>query len=193
MTITTGVKDAMMNAQAITHVSLHTDFPGILGTNEVTGGAPAYARKAVTVGASSGGIRVLSGAVQFDVPACTVKWFGWWNNSTFLFGTPNGGAVPKNLVAVPSTDRIYSTDHQWSDGQKIVFFGIPPGGLTEGVTYFVRDSDADSFKVAATLAGSVIDLTSGASFGCIVVAITEDVYVTQGTHTLSAFTETVPD
>lgn len=193
MTITSGVKDNWLNGQAITHVSAHTDYPGITGTNEVTGGTPAYARKAITVNSSSGGTRLLASGVAFDVPACTVKWLGFWNSSTFLFGVPNGGATPKNFVAIPTTDVIYSTAHLWSDAQKIVFFGVPPGGLTEGVTYFTRDSTVDSFKVAASAGGSAIDVTSGASFGCVVIAITEDVYVVQGTHTVSAFTETMPD
>lgn len=37
---------------------------------EVTGGSPAYARKALTWGSASGG--VVTATATFDVPACTV-------------------------------------------------------------------------------------------------------------------------
>jgi hypothetical protein len=97
-------------------------------------------------------------------------------------------------MAIPSTDTVYSASHGWSDTQKIVFFnGTPPGGLTEGTTYFVRDSATDTFKVAATAGGAAIDLTSASSFGCIVCAITEDVYAVQGTHQLASATVAIPD
>jgi hypothetical protein len=184
----------MLDGQAITLASLHTAFPGSTGANEVTGGAPAYAQKAVTINAASGGSRVLNAAVTFDVPACTVKWVGFWNGATFVGCAPNGGATPKNFMAIPSTDTVYSASHGWSDTQKIVFFnGTPPGGLTEGTTYFVRDSATDTFKVAATAGGAAIDLTSASSFGCIVCAITEDVYAVQGTHQLASATVAIPD
>jgi hypothetical protein len=194
MTLPVGTKNTMLDGQAITQVSAHTDFPGSTGANEVTGGAPAYAKKAVTINAASGGARALNAAVTFDVPACTVKWIGFWNGATFVGCAPNGGATPKNFMAISSSDTVYSAGHGWSDGQKIAFFnGTPPGGLTEGTTYFVRDSATDLFKVAATLGGAAIDLTTASSFGCIVCAITEDVYAVQGTHQLASATVAIPD
>jgi hypothetical protein len=39
------------------------------GTIEISGGNPAYARKAVTWNAASGGSKTNSGAVAFDIPA----------------------------------------------------------------------------------------------------------------------------
>ena len=49
--------------------ALFTADPGTTGTvtGEVTGGAPAYARKAITWGAASNG--VITGTATFDVPA----------------------------------------------------------------------------------------------------------------------------
>src|SRR6185369_13316927 len=111
MTFPAALKNAALDAITFTHASLHTDYPGTTGTNEVTGGAPAYARKAITVNAASGGSRLLNAGVTFDVPACTVKWIGFWNSSTFLFGVPNGGATPKNFMALPSNDTIYAAGH----------------------------------------------------------------------------------
>lgn len=194
MTLPTTTKNNMLGGQTFTLASLHTGFPGTTGANEVTGGSPAYAQKAITINAASGGSRALNAGVVFDVPACTVTWIGFWNVGVFVCAAPNGGATPKNFMAVPSSDLIYATGHGWSDTQKIAFYnGTPPTGLTEGTTYFVRDSATDTFKVAATSGGAAIDLTAASSFGCVVCAITEDVYASQGTHTLSTATVTVPD
>lgn len=193
MPLPTATANAMLDALTITHASLHTDFPGTTGANEVTGGAPAYARKAVTINAASGKQRLLNAAVTFDVPACTVKWIGFWNNATFLFAVPNGGATPKNFMAL-STDIAYSAGHGYADTDKVVFYqGTAPGGSTEGVTVFVRDSATDTFKVAATSGGAALDLTTAASFGCVVSAIVEDVYAVQGTHQLATATLAMPD
>lgn len=194
MTIPVATKNSMLDGQAFTQASLHTDFPGVTGTNEVTGGAPAYARKAITINAASGGSRALNAAVNFDVPACTVKWLGLWNGAAFVGAAPNGGGTPKNFMAISASDTVYCAAHGWSDTQKITFYnGTTPGGLTEGTTYFVRDAATDSFKVAATAGGAAIDLTSPASFGCVVCSITEDVYAAQGTHQLATGTIAIPD
>ena len=194
MTIPSTTKAAMLDGQAFTLASLHTGFPGSIGSNEVTGGAPAYAKKAITMNATSGGQRLLSAGVVFDVPVSTIKWVGFWNVGVFIGCAPNGGATPKNFMAVPITDLIYATAHGYSDTQKIVFFnGTPPAGLAEGTTYFVRDAATDTFKVTASSGGVAIDLTAASSFGCVVAAVTEDVYAVQGTHTLSAATVAIPD
>ncbi|GAA2298262.1 hypothetical protein GCM10010402_66070 [Actinomadura luteofluorescens] len=62
------------------YVSLHTADPGTSGTSEVTGGSPAYARKAVTWASPSGGSMALASGVTFDVPAgATVTHYGVWS------------------------------------------------------------------------------------------------------------------
>jgi hypothetical protein len=194
MTYPATTKNNMLDGQAITKASLHTAFPGTTGTNEVTGGSPAYAQMSITMNAASAGSRLLNAGVTFDVPACTVKWLGYWNVSTFVACAPNGGATPKNFMAVPDTDLVYATGHAYADTQKIVFFdGTPPAPLVEGTTYFVRDSATDTFKVAATSGGAAINLTAASSFGCVVCAIQEDVYGSQDTHALTSTTFTIPD
>lgn len=194
MTIPVGTKNSMLDGQAINTASLHTGFPGTTGASEVTGGTPAYARKAVTINAASGGSRALNAGVTFDVPATTVRWIGFWNSTTFVGAAPNGGGTPKNFVAISSTDTVYCPAHGFSDTQKIVFYnGTPPTGLTEGTTYFVRDATTDTFKVAASSGGASIDLTAPASFGCVVCVITEDVYASQGTHQLATASISIPD
>ena len=194
MTIPAATKNAMLDGVTFTHASLHSAFPGATGTNEISGGAPAYARKVVVVNPSSGGQRALNAAVAFDVPISTVRWIGFWNSAVFVAAVPNGGAMPKNFIAVPTSDLMYSTGHAYADATPVVVYGgTPPTGLTEGTIYFVRDAAADTFKLAATAGGVAIDLTASASFGAVVCAITSDVYAAQGTHTLSTFTFAVPD
>jgi hypothetical protein len=72
------------------YASLHTADPGTTGADEVTGGTPAYARKALTWAASSGGSKGAS-LVTFDVGAgTTVTHFGLWSavsGGTFLGGS----------------------------------------------------------------------------------------------------------
>lgn len=194
MTIPSTTKNNLLNGQTFTLASLHTAFPGTTGANEVAGGAPAYAQKAITINAASGGQRLLNAGVTFDVPACTVKWVGFYNVGVFIGCAPNGGATPFNFMAVPSSDTVYAVAHGQSNGQKIAFFnGTPPAPLVEGTTYFVVSAATDTFQVAATLAGAAIDLTAAATFGCVVSAITEDVYAAQGTHSLTAATVAIPD
>jgi hypothetical protein len=185
------VKNAALDAINFTHASLHTDYPGTTGANEVVGGS--YARKAITVNAASAGVRLLNAGVTFDIPACTVKWIGFWDGVTFLFAVPNGGATPKNFMAVPTTDIVYATGHGWSDTQKVVSFGVPPTGVTEGVTIFVRDATTDTFKLSLTSGGTAIDLSAAASFGCVLCAIQEDVYGSPDTHSLTLFSFVWPD
>jgi hypothetical protein len=190
-------KNDLLDGLGITHFSAHTAFPGSTGANELSGGSPAYARKAGVVNVASGGQRALNVSVAFDVYPCTLRWLGALDSGTFLFALPNGGATPKNFVYAPTdyAAKIICAAHGYSDTQKVVFFqGTPPGGLTEGTTYFVRDATTDTFKVAATSGGAAITLTSAlASYGSVVCAITEDVVTVQGTHTLSAFTVCFPD
>lgn len=71
--------------------SLHTADPSTTGANEVTGGSPAYARKAATWNAASGGNLDNSNAPTFDVPAGTYTHWGLWSavtTGTFYGGGP---------------------------------------------------------------------------------------------------------
>lgn len=65
------------------YAALFTADPGLTGTvvGEVSGGSPAYARKALTFGAPSGGVVVAT--ATFDVPAgTTVTYAGVCTAST---------------------------------------------------------------------------------------------------------------
>jgi len=63
-------KNIMLDAlvAVISHLSLHSGFPATIGPgNELAGGTPAYARKAVSWAAASGGAVSASTAPVFDV------------------------------------------------------------------------------------------------------------------------------
>ena len=63
-------KNLMLDAlgSACGFMALYTDVDG---TTEVSGGSPAYARKAITWNAASGGAKTISNAPVFDIPAGT--------------------------------------------------------------------------------------------------------------------------
>jgi hypothetical protein len=64
-------------------VSLHTDVVGSGSGNEVSGGSPAYARKAITWNAAAGGALDNNANPTFDVPAgTTIRRLGFWSAST---------------------------------------------------------------------------------------------------------------
>ena len=78
-------KDVGLDAVAavITYLSLHTDVIGGGTANEVTGGTPAYARKAATWDPASAGSVGLSNDPVFDVPASTtIKRVGFFGHAT---------------------------------------------------------------------------------------------------------------
>lgn len=94
MGFTAASRDTMLGQldTLATHASLHTADPGTTGASEVTGGSPAYARKAITWAASSGGSKTLSATVTFDVPASTtITHCGTWSASSG--GTFRGGGA----------------------------------------------------------------------------------------------------
>lgn len=78
-------KNVMLDAlgTAAIYGSLHTADPGGTGASEVAGGSPAYARKSLSWAAASGGSKALQATFPvFDVPACTVAYFGMWSALT---------------------------------------------------------------------------------------------------------------
>lgn len=92
MPFVSATRDVMLDqlTTLATHASLHTADPGITGASEVTGGSPAYARKAITWAAASGGSKALTGTVTLDVPpATTITHCGTW--SALAAGTFRGG------------------------------------------------------------------------------------------------------
>jgi len=74
--------DALDDTETL-YISAHTGDPGVDGQtgNEVTGGTPAYARKAGTWGAAASAQMTLSGTVTLDIPTgVTVSYLGLWDS-----------------------------------------------------------------------------------------------------------------
>jgi hypothetical protein len=79
-------KNVMLDALAAlaVRVAAHTGDPGAADTadNEVTGGSPAYARKAIAWDAASAGAAAQADDVVIDIPASTtVSWLSLWNSA----------------------------------------------------------------------------------------------------------------
>lgn len=192
MPFVTAAKNTMLDALRVlmTHASLHSAFPGTGGANEIAGGT--YARKATTYSASAAGQTDLSAAQLFDVPAAaTVAWVGAWGAltaGTFYGYAPNGSTGVLEFTADLTADTIIAPAHNFTVDQTIVFYGAtPPGGLTEGTTYFVRAPATNTFQVAATAGGAAIDLTSFGSAQCVVSRIVIETFTGAGQVNLTTF------
>ena len=83
MPYSAAAKNAMLDALGVTHVSAHSANPGSTGASELSGGSPAYARKAITHAAATGGSRSASTQPVFDIPAGgVVAFIGYWTAVT---------------------------------------------------------------------------------------------------------------
>lgn len=84
--------------------ALFTADPGLSGTatGEVTGGSPAYARKALTFGAASGG--VVTASATFDVPAGTTVTFA---------GVASASSGANILGRAAVTSQTFATQGQY--------------------------------------------------------------------------------
>jgi hypothetical protein len=184
MSFTTAARNAMLGGFTGSHLSAHTAYSAT-GTNEVTGGAPAYARKAVTYAAAASEARTASNTPTFDIPAgTTVRWIGMWDAVTagnFLGMIANGGTEQEFSVDL-TAETVKVPAHGFAANQKIAFSGdTVPGGLTEGTVYFAVTITTDTFQVSATSGGGAINLTSEPGRKCVVAAIVEETFGAQGT------------
>jgi hypothetical protein len=92
---------------AATHAALYTTAPGASAGTEVTGGAPAYARKAISWGAASGG--VITATVTFDVPTGTTV-VGAGVHTALTAGTYlDGASVTSQAFASQGTYQLTLT------------------------------------------------------------------------------------
>lgn len=182
--------NAMLDAVTFDLASLHTAYSAA-GANEVTGGSPAYARKAITIAAAASRARAASTAPVFDVPATTVRFIGIWTNAGTVFrGMFANGGTEKGFQVDLTNNKILCEAHGLVDNDKVVFYGgTTPTGLTEGTVYFVvgnTAADPDTFQAALTLGGAAIDLTGQPAAQCKFSKIVEEVFAAQGTFTVSA-------
>jgi hypothetical protein len=113
LALTDAAKNLMLNALAgvnptlsAAYASLHTADPGSTGTNEVSGGSPPYARRAITWNTATSGDLDDNTIPAFDVPASTtITHFGLWSASTA--GTFLGGGT-LDATQIFSTQGTYT-------------------------------------------------------------------------------------
>ena len=178
--------NTMLDAVVFDLCSLHTAYSAT-GANEVTGGSPAYARKAITIAAAASRARAASTAPVFDVPAAaTVRFIGLWTNAGTVFrGMFANGGNEKGFQVGVTGNTILNELHGLVDTDKVVFYGgTPPTGITEGTIYFVVGNtagDPDTFQVSATSGGAAIDITGQPSAQCKFSKIVEETFAAQGT------------
>lgn len=84
MSLVTAPVNAAVDAATATlsWASIHSADPGATGTSEITGGSPAYARKALTWNAAASKIGAVTGGnlPVFDVAAgTTCAFMGFWS------------------------------------------------------------------------------------------------------------------
>lgn len=107
-------------------------------------------------------------AAANGIPAFTVyldSGSGPVSTSSYTIDNTTGTLVltPKTLTADSSTDFITITAHGFSNGNEIKLEnsgGGLPAPFVSGTSYFVRDKTTNTFKLAATLGGSAIDITT---------------------------------
>lgn len=191
MPYATTAKNTMLDALEPDTIGLHSGHPGGDGlSNEIAGGSPAYARKAATISAASGGTRVLASAVAFDVPAgASVAWHSIWDASVFLGSVPNvpNGSTPQAAYGEATSDTINLDGHGLSNGDRFVVYPLVdalPGGLSETIIYHVVGADADSFQGALTNGGAAVDITADGDL--VIQEVVVEAYTLQGVHTVNA-------
>jgi hypothetical protein len=190
-----GKNNALDNI-GITHLSLHTGIPSQAGSNEVSGGSPAYARKAVTFNSASGGTKDKNATDPvFDVPSSTdVFYVGYWDALTagnFLgYGPLNGGTVRGFGTAANTGDVITSYAHGLSDDDRVVLYAVNGGSLPTGYSattiYYVVNSATDTFQVSTTQGGSVVTISADGELAF--QKVTPQNFSVQGTVTIDTVT-----
>lgn len=117
MALNDTAKNLMLDALAAAagYVSLHNADPGASGANELSGGSPAYARKAVTWASAASGSVAASNQPVLDVAAgATVAYGGLWSAASggVFYGS---GAVVSETFGAQGTYTLTSISITASD------------------------------------------------------------------------------
>lgn len=134
-------------------------------------GTPRYFEVNVIAALTSG---TATAEVEFQVVSLPVLPAGSPADTTFTF-------VDGDVSA--GNDTITEAGHGLPNGTRLQVSnsgGALPGGLSATQTYFVRDSTANTFKLATTPGGSVVDITSAAGGGTHTVTWFPEVLASTG-------------
>jgi len=204
--LTDATKNALLDSAVAGSLSAGTPFlslhtaPGIAGA-EVTGGSPAYARKAITWNAASTGLKQIAAAQTFDVPAGTtvraVSLFDASTAGTRRAWLPAGSSARLAFsvdAADVTADTLTSAAHGLVNGNSAVVWptigAVLPTGLAEDTEYFVVGATTDTLQLSATFGGAAINLTAIGD-GDIQKFVPE-VFAAQGTYQVTAFDVSLP-
>ena len=187
--LTVAARNAMLDGVVLDLMSLHTAFSST-GANEVTGGAPAYAKKAVTMAAAASAERAASTAPVFDVPSgTTVMYVGLWTNAGTVFrGMFALGGDEKDFEIDVAANTILSEGNALVNDDRVAFYGgTPPTGITEGAVLYVINAtaeDPDHFQVSLTQGGAAITITGQHTDECKYSKVIPETFGSQGTLTI---------
>jgi hypothetical protein len=187
-------------------LALHTAFPPTVNPgNEVTGGSPAYARKATTFNAASAGAKAIAAAQTFDVPGggTTVRAVSLVDSSsgaaTVRCWSP-AGASARRAFSVDSAgvtaDLLFSPAHGLTTNDRVLVWptigAALPTGLAEDTEYFVIATGltTDAFSVSATQGGAAVNITAIGDGD--VQKFVAEVFGGQGTYQVSAYSVSLP-
>lgn len=159
---------------ATLYVALHTARPSDAGAGgtEVSTVGTGYARAAVTNNAANwpaAAAGVKSNGAVITLPTPTGAWgtiVAWsvWDALSGGNMLDWGDLVGTEAVALAGTDDVFNaTAHGLTDGMRVLVTQINgvvlPGGVASGY-FFVRDSAANTFKLATVAGGAAVDVTS---------------------------------
>lgn len=158
------------------HISIHTSYSNS-GGNEATGGSPAYARLNLSWDAASGRIADNTNAEQFDLPAGTYGYLGFWDAltvGTFLGMVPLGSTFSKVCNIWNTGDLIELPAHGLSNDDRVALFDVGlealPTGPTEGTLYHVVNANANDFQISTSQGGGALTI-SGDGQGVLMDAV----------------------
>jgi len=193
MGLSSNAKNAQLDhlATIATFCSIHNAIPSDAGTNEISGGSPAYARKAIGWDAASGGVMNKDATDPvFDVPAGTEAAFmGLWSALTagvfYGFMPINGGDISGVAVTDGTADSATSRAHGLTDDDRVFLRAAHgealPTGLDASTVYYVVSATTDTFQLSATQGGAAIDIGAGEFH---FQRVTIQTYTVQGTMTV---------
>jgi hypothetical protein len=171
-------------------------FVGLLDTSgtELTGGTPAYARKAVTWNAAAAGIRTSVAQLLFDVPVASVAFYGLYSALTagtnYAILPVQGGAssLPQATTFDTATDVFTSYAHGLANADRVILSDVSSAGLQatfdENTVYFVVASAANTFQLSLTSGGAAV--TTTVSFEAFVTKAVVETFAAQGQFSIAA-------
>lgn len=169
MPFTDAARNAALDAlgTAITHFTvLQRD-----AATEISGGSPAFARKAASFAAAATGQKASNTSVTFDMPGgltgATAAYFVGFRTAltagTDMGFFPLGNQAVKEATYDATTDFFTSHAHGYANGQEIVLYasgGSVPTGFTANAVYYVVGATTDTFQLSATSGGSAVNGTT---------------------------------